>query len=1249
MPLSQEEIKKRLKNLSIQGGGSLVRDIKKARIAENNNVLFIGLGGMGCKTINKMKELYTKEFVSTTGKVRFFAVDTDDREFESISVGTGKGYVSADEQFSVFCDDAINLLYKATMPNNVRAWIGDLEEQQIDSTGAKQQRQVGRVMLCGTHKYRDMRTEISNILDDLSSDGRPVHVVLVSGIAGGTGSGTFVDVSVMVRKLLDSMRARQHQVDFYGVFYAPDAQRTVPAIANNNDIWECLCRNGYAAMKELDYFINGRGGREPIYRMQPFGMDTVEFTGALFEANKVFMVSATNNMTDCDEIIASTANNVLNLYQTDTSVKQPQSFMSSICNALTQADNWKTNHVGKQADNSKELDICGADNTKFPAYINYSYSAFGYSSIYFPRDEIMTYCANTLYGKVADKWKNAFTVTNATVETYLKNNKLATLENYYDALKSKFDFDKELRIDEQDDSYPYARTILGLGKTENVEAAATRAKEKADNFYNKFVQSGANNAYGLYLTEGVRNALSAVEFLKKNGPYICVTLLAGHGQVVGCIDRVRALAGNPLQTLKQSKQQSLRDAQANLGLAKDKMASDINPTAGEIKDYINACYAYSEAYFEYKVYNELMSHIVEGVANALSSFNNDTFTVYTTVMDALKDMLNADSQVQGQSKMYTEGNHSTYSMNVFELERAKNNADRLEKLFEGYINTYDIDTVSGDFIDSIFGNAEKHKKWMNFAHDLGTDENEKSAFTHEIVEEIREIFKKHLDPMVNNALEKFVVLTYVDGDSLKVVAPDGKITMEVLDKLWNDPTLKSNAITSACNAIKTELENNLTLAYERSETIAETMGKICLSMPKSTPAINAELTRIIGAGVATCEVDDSQGYRSVVTLIESKFPIAIPLIKNMREYAKAYFKSDAPGKHLDEKTEKWMELLPELYGVDMENYFDEHQGTTRIDNADRVRGNCDERLYKEIKDAVEYGIEKKYIYTKTDGYYMRKLDEIDDEIIDKLAVKLSELRLDKPEATWVDALDAVESEESHGYSKEIRFKDYISCPLETPAFMLAAPKDVKKLKNVYRVVRNNINLIKLVLEAKSSFDKEGVFDRINGAANFDSTVELFMMAVNAGMISKNDVNEWECKCGEKVKPFLILDENVYNDNELDTLLKWYIVFAAFAKKVDAELKDCIENGFIQKKRANEIKTPADFVDAFSSDKDSSILKSDLFSTRPVSIRDKVLNNLIKLSRYHKDGLYNVNKVCVDAEDLVENVTHFSNAVEASIK
>ena len=285
--------KTELDELSAVKGGSFVNRMVKQKISDGSNVLFVGIGGLGCNTINELKGIYDKEY-EHTNRIKFLAIDTDDDSLSRFNIHNG-GYLIANEVFSVFSEESQSLLIQR--PPVVKSWISEDVPRERLCPYYSPRRVYGRALLCGTNRYLELETKIHNIINELQhiGDGH-VDVVLVSGLSGNTGGGMFIDIGYMIRILLDEKAAIEGlSCDYYGVFYTPDVQRNIPAVGGDLCTWNNLCRNGYAALKELDYFMNigKQGQNKPVYSISLPGNIVRSSCNSLFDVNKVFIISAT--------------------------------------------------------------------------------------------------------------------------------------------------------------------------------------------------------------------------------------------------------------------------------------------------------------------------------------------------------------------------------------------------------------------------------------------------------------------------------------------------------------------------------------------------------------------------------------------------------------------------------------------------------------------------------------------------------------------------------------------------------------------------------------------------------------------------------------------------------------------------------------------------------------------------------------------------------------------------------------------
>jgi hypothetical protein len=212
--------------------------------------LVIGLGGTGLSTVYALKRKYLATHGTTTPPAtRFLVIDTTPAqpvggigllpsEFQQLSVSNAAEVVRQNRQVADW------------FPKEPTVSLGAI------SSGAGQLRPLGRLALFHNQqalyaKIGQQIKEVTGIPTDHQIDGfritdHPGIVVnIVGSFSGGTGSGTLLDVAFICREILG--HSDQHR--FLGYLLLPDLFVGKPATHN-------VEANAYAAMKELDYFMD---------------------------------------------------------------------------------------------------------------------------------------------------------------------------------------------------------------------------------------------------------------------------------------------------------------------------------------------------------------------------------------------------------------------------------------------------------------------------------------------------------------------------------------------------------------------------------------------------------------------------------------------------------------------------------------------------------------------------------------------------------------------------------------------------------------------------------------------------------------------------------------------------------------------------------------------------------------------------------------------------------------------------------
>lgn len=239
--------------------------------------LFIGLGGTGAKSLIALKQRFYEVYGHVDEEnntlpefVKFMVFDTDAQGTKNESKRTAVNATSGKIHSVEFkpsevipmqapdCGEFImspqNMEQFTWIPMENRKVLGALNDL---NKGAGQVRLFGRI--AHFFNYADVRNALSNAINDvrLASHGNrffeplgvdPIEVHIVASLGGGTGSGMFMDVGLLVRELLDNQDV---EAKINGYFVLPDIFWREASPLDMKRVKP----NSIAAMRELDFFM----------------------------------------------------------------------------------------------------------------------------------------------------------------------------------------------------------------------------------------------------------------------------------------------------------------------------------------------------------------------------------------------------------------------------------------------------------------------------------------------------------------------------------------------------------------------------------------------------------------------------------------------------------------------------------------------------------------------------------------------------------------------------------------------------------------------------------------------------------------------------------------------------------------------------------------------------------------------------------------------------------------------------------
>ncbi|MBN2564484.1 MAG: hypothetical protein JXB46_02120, partial [Candidatus Eisenbacteria bacterium] len=231
-----------------------------------NPTLLIGLGGTGAEVLLRVKKFLLERETSHLDLHRFLFLDTDKRTF---ATHAGLPPIDPNEQCLIGVRSAETLL-KA--PQHLHRFIWErfppdqLQKVYIrklaEGIGAGQIRSLGALAyvldyasVCTrlTQAYnavRDIGATAKELIQDSHAQiGSKVMIYVVGSLAGGTGSGCFLDVALTARSICGL-----EKTNLIGVFALPDAFDE--KVKTDKDQVDSIRANTYAALRELQFVLD---------------------------------------------------------------------------------------------------------------------------------------------------------------------------------------------------------------------------------------------------------------------------------------------------------------------------------------------------------------------------------------------------------------------------------------------------------------------------------------------------------------------------------------------------------------------------------------------------------------------------------------------------------------------------------------------------------------------------------------------------------------------------------------------------------------------------------------------------------------------------------------------------------------------------------------------------------------------------------------------------------------------------------
>ena len=271
-----------------------------ARVKKIDAPIFvIGLGGTGFDVLMRVKSDFSKRFETAKladgsysdcpPRTEYLAIDSDPSTGRTYKYGMRLAPTE-------FCNIEGDVAAAHALLKNktyVSEWVDNsIASMGISHDGAGQVRQVGRLFLFNSFDNVRARIEgklavLANVPAGAADRGRKIEIKIMSGVCGGTGSGTLLDIAYIIK---DIAREHNYSINMEAFLFMPDTTVAFAA-KGSGPLIKSLHTNSYALLKELDYWM-AADANGIQFTQQYTDVKSIKWEGAPF--NDVYLQCATN-------------------------------------------------------------------------------------------------------------------------------------------------------------------------------------------------------------------------------------------------------------------------------------------------------------------------------------------------------------------------------------------------------------------------------------------------------------------------------------------------------------------------------------------------------------------------------------------------------------------------------------------------------------------------------------------------------------------------------------------------------------------------------------------------------------------------------------------------------------------------------------------------------------------------------------------------------------------------------------------
>ncbi len=598
---------------------------------------------------------------------------------------------------------------RSTLPSYITDWLSPELLITDGISGASGVRQAGRLLLFT--KINQVVQTIERKIKVLSEGtNKRLTVFIMTGISGGTGSGCFLDISYIIRGILE----REHgsagvdKVSILGYLFTPDVNLSNKSL--NTHTSEYIKKNGFAALKELDYWMNVDERNERF--KQQYG-NILNVNSAMPPYNLCHLISATNLEgkpleNAYDYTMNVTAENITN-FMANEDKQSGEEFAIH-------------DYISNIGTNIKQM------HKEYTA--NYMYNILGASSAILPIEEMTTYLAYKVFKKMEKMFPAA--PSQEEVENFANRIGLDV-----DSVHRKFNslVPEPIPGYENSDRLSYANVVkqqVISMDSELDQGYLTKAREN----YIKMKKQ-----YPAEILEEFKDQIRRTFLNPEQGPFFVSRLIYTH-KGYSLLNLIQSY----IESLKEQTYRKPMEISDASDQAAEKMADAKSALFSKDKKK-NAFIAAKVEEYYLRADKECMEQMVDfyhDIHTMINDENSKMYAVVTEILNSLNTIFEKNGEIltRGQEKQDRQGNKTYY----WDVVSVPDMAGKITEILE----TKDGNDMIQDFTKELL---DQSNRWVK-EQDI------------DIISSISDFLTDKFGDLITKSMEDFLVMKYGEEESI---------------------------------------------------------------------------------------------------------------------------------------------------------------------------------------------------------------------------------------------------------------------------------------------------------------------------------------------------------------------------------------------------------------------------------------------------------------------------------------------------